>query len=319
MSFKILGTGSCLPEFVLNNETLTKMVDTTDEWITLRTGISERRILTKESIKDLSVNAAKSALKKSNIKPEEIDLIICATVHGQYLVPALSCIIQAEIGAKCPAFDINAACSGFIYGLNVAKAFLDSGTANKVLLVAAESMSQVSDYTDRATCVLFGDGAGAVVLEKGDSLLSIFVTAKGDEDLLTISNTKGNSPFIDHSNDKLPYLEMKGPEVYKFAVQAINRDVLKVLDDAKLSIDDIDYFVIHQANARIVDAASQKLKIPEGKLLKNIHKYGNTSAACIPIMLDESINEGKLKKGMKVLLTAFGGGLTTGAAIIKID
>jgi len=319
MSIKILGTGSCLPEFVLNNETLTKLVDTTDEWITLRTGIKERRVITKESIKELSVNAAKSALKSANILPENLDLIICATVHGQYLVPSLSCVIQAEIGAKCPAFDINAACTGFIYGLTIAKAYLESGAAKKILLVAAESMSEVSDYTDRATCVLFGDGAGAVVLEKGDSLLSIFVTASGNEELLTIPITKGNSPFVDHTNEKMPYLDMKGPEVYKFAVQAINRDVLKVLEDAKLTIDNIDYFAIHQANARIVDAASQKLNIPEEKLLKNIHKYGNTSSACIPIMLDESIREGKLKKGMKLLLTAFGGGMTTGAAILNID
>ena len=319
MSLKIAGTGSSLPEFVLDNSTLTKLVDTTDEWIMLRTGIRERRILTKESIKDLAVTAALSAMENSGLKAEEIDLIICTTVHGQYLVPSLACIIQSEIGAGCPAFDINAACTGFIYGLSVAKAYIESGMAEKILLVSAESMSQITDYTDRATCVLFGDGAGAVVLEKGNSLLSVFVTAKGNEELLNVPVSKGNFPYIKHESEAESFLFMKGQEIYKFAVQAINNDILKVIKDANLEIADIDYFFIHQANARIVDAARIKLKIPEEKILKNIFKYGNTSSACIPIMLDEFFKEGKLKIGMKIVLSAFGGGLTTGAAVIRID
>jgi 3-oxoacyl-[acyl-carrier-protein] synthase-3 len=230
----------------------------------------------------------------------------------------MACLIQAEIGATCPAFDINAACTGFIYGLNVAKAFIDSGAAKKILLVASESMSQVTDYKDRATCVLFGDGAGAVMLEKGNDLLAIFTTASGNETLLNVPNSKGNSPFSEHGGDKPSFLYMNGQEVYKFAIQAINQDILKVIKDAEIEISQVDYFLIHQANARIVETARLKLNIPESKVLKNIFKYGNTSAACIPIMLDEYIKEGILKKGMKLVLSAFGGGMTTGAAVIKI-
>jgi 3-oxoacyl-[acyl-carrier-protein] synthase-3 len=294
------------------------MIDTTDEWIVSRTGIKTRRIITDETLLDLALAASKNALSDAGLNPAKLDLIICATIQSHHKTPALACLVQQGIGAACPAFDLNAACTGFIYALHVAKAYFDAGMADKILVVAAEALSQMTNYTDRGTCVLFGDGAGAVVLTKGSDLMSIVVTAKGDDTKLRIPQFKGNSPFAKVAETEAPYVVMDGQEVYKFSQNAVVTDIKKVLLESRLAIGDIDWFLIHQANARIIDAARIKLGVPPEKMLGNIEKYGNTSAACIPIMIDEARRGGKLKAGNILALSAFGGGFTTGAAIIKI-
>lgn len=306
-----------MPKYILTNDTLSKIVETDDKWITERTGILERRILTDEKVSDLAASAALLAIKDAKLTTKQVDLIICCTISAEMTIPSLACLLQSKIGATCPSFDINAACSGFLYGLNAARAFISAGIYKRILLIAAEGLSRIVDYTDRSTCVLFGDGAGAVMLEEGEGVLSVLNTAKGNAQLLNLPTNSGNFPFRENEPQK-PYLSMNGQEVYKFAVSAICKDIDSVLSDANLQIDDVDYFLLHQANCRIIDSAAKKLKIPQQKILKNIEKYGNTSAACIPIMLDEFIRGGILKKGMKLLLSAFGGGLTTGAAILKL-
>lgn len=317
MSFNIIGTGSALPSYVLDNHKLSELVDTTNDWIVERTGIKERRILTNESLKDIAIRAACAAIEDSHIQANEIDLIICSTVHGEFITPSLSSIIQNSIKAKCPAFDINGACAGFIYALQIANAFLTSSLSKKILIISAEAMSHMCDYTDRSTCVLFGDGAGAVVLEKGDQLKSICLNTTCDESKLFIPGLKGNFPFKEKVNSA-NFLYMNGQEIYRFAIESIVADINNLLNQSQLNIEDIDYFLIHQANSRILQAACQQLKIPNNKILSNIEKYGNTSSACIPIMLDECIRGGIIRKGNKLILSAFGAGLTNGAALINL-
>ena len=316
MSFRIIGTGKCVPEKILSNQDLSEMVDTNDEWIVTRTGISNRRIATKETMTQMSIESARLALEDSNTKPEELDLIICATIRGDYLTPSQSCIIQEGIGASCPAFDVNAACSGFIYALDVADSYFRSGKVNKVLVVAYEMMSKLIDWNDRNTCVLFGDGGGAVVLEKGNDLLAIRTTASGNTKLLSIPNMMGGSPF-DESIQEKQILNMNGAEVFKFAVNGIVQEVAAVLEKANLDKDDINVVILHQANMRIIQSAKQKLKMKKAEFFSNLDQYGNTSSGSIPILMDE-LNRGKmLKDGQLILMVAFGGGLTTGACILR--
>lgn len=316
MSFKIIGTGSASPEYILTNQELIKMVDTSDEWIKSRSGISERRILTSETITMLGVKAALMALKKADISADSLDLIICTTFLGQYLSPSLACLIQRDIKAICPAFDMNVGCSGFIYALNVAKAYMDSNMARRILIVSAEQISKVTDYGDRATCVLFGDGAGAVVLEKGDNLLSIKIMAKGDDSILKIPHSLGCFPHCVQDKEK-PYLVMNGQEVYKFAVNQVVEDIKAVSTMANIRPQDIDYLYLHQANLRIINAAQLKFGFSNNVMKHNIEKYGNTVTACIPMMLDESYDKGELNNKI-IALAAFGAGLTSGACIIKV-
>ncbi len=316
MNLQIIGTGSAYPACTKNNEDLSSFLDTSDEWIMSRTGIKSRHISTTETMSELAAGAAKRALEDANTKAEELDLIICATIQGDYITPSLACVVQKEINAHCAAFDINAACPGFIYGLDVALGYFARQKAKKILLVAAEMMSKHADWHDRATCVLFGDGAGAVVLSQGDCLLSIKTSAKGVIDILKINGKTGNNPFAEQKEDS-PYLYMNGQEVYKFAVAAMCSDLKEVIADAGLMEDEIDLVLPHQANIKIIDAAKSKLNIPEDRYCYNIERFGNTSAASIPILLDELNKEGKLKKGQILAMAAFGGGLTTGACIIK--
>lgn len=317
MSFQIIGTGRAHPKLVLTNEMVSKLVDTDDEWITSRTGIKTRYISTDETIEELSVKAADNALKKAGISGSEIDLIICSTMQGDYMSPSLSCLIQKDIGAHCPAFDVNAACSGFLYALDIADAYISSGKADTVLVVAAEQMSRHIDWTDRATCVLFGDGAGAVVLRKGDGLKSIKITARGDNKLLVIGSVFCHSPFARQPQID-PNFHMAGGEVFKFAVASILKDVKDVMKAAGVSAKDIKMMVPHQANLRVFQAAKEKLGFTEEQVACGIDHYGNTSSASIPLLLDELIEDGKLTAGDTIVLTAFGGGLTTGACVIKL-
>lgn len=318
MSFTILGTGSALPAKVVTNDDLSQLVETSDEWIRTRTGIAERRICTDESLTDLAVQAARKALEDAGCHAEELDLILCATISGDYATPSMACVIQMQLGATCPAFDLNAACSGFLYGLDVADAYFTRRPQQKILLVAAEAMSRLVDWTDRGTCVLFGDGAGAVVLGPGDDLLAIETGAKGTINPLYAANGWGNSPFRAESTQPAGnYLHMDGQEVFRFAVTAMVQTVDRVLAQCGKTREDVTYVVPHQANIRIIDAAMQRLKMPKEKCLTNIEKRGNSSAACVAILLDEASRAGRFKQGDLLALTAFGGGLTTGACILR--
>ena len=315
MSFTIKGTGSSYPKRIVTNDDLASIVDTSDEWIRTRTGISERRVCTNETLSDLVFQAGKVALEDAGLQANEIDLIICSTIRADMITPSMACILQERLGATCPAFDINAACSGFIYAMDVALGYFARGVARNILIVSAEAMSKLVDWTDRATCVLFGDGAGAVVLSEGEDLLSIKTTAAGS-DLLMIPNVEGNSPFADQI-ESAPYLAMKGQEVFKFAVNAICDDLRDVIHDAGLQEEDINHVLLHQANQRITNTAKKSLDIDSDKYHENIDRFGNTSSATIPVMLDEINKAGKLNTGDLLAMSAFGGGLTTGACVIK--
>lgn len=319
MSFSILGTGSALPAQVITNDALSQIVDTSDEWIQSRTGIAERRICSHESAVDLAYEAAINALKDSACTANDLDLIICATISADYITPSLACILQQRLGATCPAFDLNAACTGFIYGLDVAAGYFARKPNQKILVVAAEQMSRIVDWTDRSTCVLFGDGAGAVVLGEGNDLLAIQIGAEGKIDPLYAHNQQGNSPFAEKTSDEAvsTYMKMDGQEVFRFAVTVMTQTVESVLQEAKLTKEEIAYLLPHQANIRIIDAACSRLKLQREKCLSNIASRGNTSAAGIAILLDEANKAGRFRKGDLLALTAFGGGLTTGACILR--
>lgn len=317
MSFNIIGTGMFVPEYTLTNEKITEIVETSDEWIKKRTGISERHVCTTENITDLCVNASKEALKNANVAPEDLELIIVATISSQYSTPAQACIVQKELGATCPAFDVNAACSGFVYALDVADGFFARNRIKNALIIAGDQLTSMVDWTDRGTCVLFGDGAGAVVLENGDSLKSISLTTKGNISALNAPMAENTSPFVTYERKHKPVLNMDGHEVYKFAVSSMVNEIKKVIEMAGLTQDDIDHVLPHQANARIIDAAIAKLDIPNEKYIKTVEFFGNTSASCMPMALALENSKGRFKKGDIICLCAFGSGLTTGSCIIE--
>lgn len=317
MSFQIVGTGRAHPAHVLTNQMLSELVETSDEWITTRTGISSRYVSTDETLEDLATLAAKRALEKSGVFAKDLDFIICSTMKGDYVTPSLACLVQRNIEATCPAVDVNAACSGFVYGLDLADSYMKSDKAKTILVIGAEMMTRHLDWNDRATCVLFGDGAGAVVLKRGNGLKSIRVTAKGENVLLTIGSVFSESPFSKH--EKLdPNFRMAGGEVFKFAVSSMIRDVKYVLNQADVKPSDIKMVVPHQANLRVFQAAKEKLGFTDDQIAIGIDHYGNTSSASIPLLLDELVEEGKLNQGDLIVLTAFGGGLTTGACVIEL-
>lgn len=328
MSFTILGTGSALPGQIITNDALSQIVDTSDEWIRSRTGIAERRVCSTETAADLAYEAAINALQDSNCTANDLDMIICATISADYITPSMACVIQKRLGATCPAFDINAACTGFIYALDVAAGYFARKPDQKILVVAAEQMSRLVDWTDRSTCVLFGDGAAAAVLGKGDDLLAIQIGASGAIDPLYANNQQGNNPFVPQADtvqsetpdNEVPfstYMKMDGQEVFRFAVTAMTKTVESVLQEANLQKEDIAYLLPHQANIRIIDSARNRLHLPPEKCLSNIANRGNTSAAGIAILLDEANKAGLFKKGDILAFTAFGGGLTTGACILR--
>ena len=316
MSFSILGTGSAYPKRVVSNDELSTMVDTSDEWIRTRTGVSERRILTDETLIDIARLAASHALDDAGITASELDLILCATIRNDYITPTLACMLQKELGATCPAMDVIAACSGFLYAMDVADGYFARKRVKKVLVVAAEAMSKMADWTDRATCVLFGDAAGAAVLGEGEDLLSLKVTASGNDEHLVIPNVQGNSPFSNQPR-RDSYVYMNGQEVYKFAVSSICQDLSAVISAAGLTPDQIHHVLPHQANSRIIEAAKGRLNIPADRYHMNISRFGNTSAASIPVLMDELSRAGAFKKGEYLALSAFGGGFTTGACVLR--
>lgn len=320
----ILGVGKYLPENVLTNADLEKMVDTTDEWITTRTGIKERRIASEnEATSDMALKAAKAALKNANLEPEDIDLIIVATITPDMFFPSTACIVQHKLGARnVPAFDIAVACSGYIYGLTIADKFIQSGSCKYALVIAAEKLSAVTDWEDRATCVLFGDGAGAAVLgevEEG-GILGASLGADGSKgDLLQLPAGGSRMPAsLKTVEGKLHTIKMEGNILFRHAVKIMADAALAVTGPLGLKGDDIDIIIPHQANLRILNALAKRMGVdPAKKLYLNIEKYGNMSAASSAVALAEAVEVGRIKKGDTILMDAFGGGLTWGALVIK--
>lgn len=309
---------------MLTNNDLEQMVETSNEWIIKRTGISERRILNEDMpAYSMGIEAARKALENAGLEAEDIDLIILTTETPDYMTPSSACIIQGAIGAKNAfAFDLNAACTGFIYGLVTAQQFIANGMFKHALIVGCEGLSKVTDWKDRNTCVLFGDGAGAVVIgevEEGHGILNSFLGSDGSAGM---NITLPNLHLTDAEKEKRPHgklnsIWMDGTEVFKFAVKAMSSATLKVLEDLNMTVEDLDYIFPHQANTRIIDGAIKKLGVTDEKLHYVIQKYGNISSASIPVALDEANREGKLKKGDKMVFVGFGGGLTWGSVAIK--
>ncbi len=320
----ILGVGKYLPENILTNADLERMVDTTDEWITTRTGIKQRRIAAdNEATSDMAAKAAKSALSAAGLEAKDIDLIIVATITPDMFFPSTACILQDKLGARnVPAFDIAVACSGFIYGLTIADQFIRSGVYKKALVVAAEKLSAVTDWEDRSTCVLFGDGAGAAVLgpvEKGGILAASLGSdgSKGDLLQLPAGGSRMPASFKTVEN-KLHTIKMEGNVLFKYAVKIMADAALSVTEPLGLKGDDIDIIIPHQANIRILNALAKRMGVdPSKKVYLNIEKYGNMSAASSAVALTEAVEEGRIKKGDIILMDAFGGGLTWGALLIE--
>ncbi len=320
--------GAYVPEKKLTNLDFEKMVDTTDAWIQQRTGIKERYIAGEdETTSDLATKAAALAIERSGLELSDIDGIICATITPDFFcMPSTACVVADKLGIKyVTAFDISAACSGFVYAMSMAKAFIESGMKKNVLIIGAEKMSSIVDYSDRATCVLFGDGAGAAVIsateDKKKAILDVKTSADGEyQDFLITAGGGSKNPCSQHVlNEKMQYLKMKGNETFKLAVNTLTKDVFEILDDNKLTSNDIDWFVPHQANYRIINAVAKKLKMDEDKVVLTVAGYGNTSAASIPMAINKWYEEGKLKDGELMLLDTFGGGLTWGSALVHFN
>ena len=319
----ILGLGSYLPERVLTNKDLEKMVDTTDEWIMQMTGIKERRIAREdEATSDMATEAAKRALADAKLKPEDLDLIIVATITPDMFFPATACLVQQKIGARqVPAFDISVACSGFIYGIAIANQFIKSGTYKHALVIAAEKLSTITDWKDRSTCVLFGDGAGAAVLGPVDKggILSVYLGADGRQgDLIKLPGGGSRIPATHKSVDERQhFIKMNGSELFRHAVKIMADAALQATLPLGLTAKDISLVIPHQANIRILNAVAKRMGLTEDKIYLNISKYGNMSAASSAVALVEAVKEGRIKKGDKILLDAFGGGLTWGAMVVE--
>ncbi len=318
---KIAGTGSYVPKKVLTNEDLTKFVDTSDEWITSRTGIKERHIVTDELTIDLAEQASLRAIEDANIKREDIDLVIVATVTADNFFPGVSQLLQARLGLnEVMTFDINAACSGFLYVLNIADKMIKSGSFNNVLIVGAETLTRHTDWRDRNTCVLFGDAAGAMIISKSDTdnIKDVICGSRGDTDFHLVSKAVDIKDPEVNAISQQDHIHMNGREVFKFATRIMPKTINDLLERNNYVKEDLNWIVAHQANERIIDKAARDLDFPMEKMFLNIHKYGNTSAASVPLAIDEAIKEGKLKKGDLFATVAFGGGLTWGGALIEL-
>ncbi|MGL4914247.1 MAG: beta-ketoacyl-ACP synthase III [Romboutsia sp.] len=319
----ILGTGSYLPKKIIDNFHFEKLMDTSDEWIKTRTGISERRVVDEnETTSYLSTKAALEAMKCANLNPQEVDLIIVATATPDMIFPSTACLVQENIGAiNAAAFDISVACSGFIYAMTIAKQFVENNTYKNILVIGAETLSKVLDYEDRTTAILFGDGAGAVVIGEVNEggILSTHLGSDGKgKDFLSIPAGGSKLPASKETvENKLHTIQMSGNDVYKFAVRIMGEASLKALELANLDANSIDYLIPHQANIRIIEASAKRLKLSMDKVYVNLDKYGNMSAASVPVALDEAFKQGKINKGDNIVLVGFGGGLTWGASVIN--
>ena len=313
---KISGTGSVLPKKIVTNDMLSEFLDTSDEWIYPRTGVRSRHVISDERLEDMAIEASKKALADAGINASDLDYIICSNVVNEYITPQLSCIIQGGIGATCPCIDINCACAGFIYALQIAESFYRSGFVKNVLIASAEEPTRMTDWTDRRTCVLFGDGAGAAVLTPGDNIKGFSMSAASATDKLYQIRTLQPTPYITKEEKDVP-LQMKGQDVFKFAVKASSSDITKLLKNNSLEASDVDYILLHQANMRIINTIREFLDQPMEKFPVNIEDHGNSSSSCCPILLDECNRKGLFKEGDKVVLCAFGAGFVSGAVLLE--
>jgi len=324
-SIVIKGMGSALPEKILTNKYFEKMVDTDDEWITTRTGIKERRVAGDDlQVSELAAQAARKAMDSAGVKAEDIDMIIVATLTSEMVSPGTSCLVQKKLGcAQIPCFDLNAACSGFIYSLEVGRAMMLSGDYQNVLVIGAEKLTAFTDYQDRSTCILFGDGAGAAVLTKIDEpnqgILGCKIGANGENaELIQIPGGGSFKPASEQTvKDREHYLKMNGREVFKVAVRGMSQAAVEILEKHQIDSSDLKCLIPHQANIRIIEAIAKAVDIPMERMFVNIQKYGNTSAASIPIAMDEAKSERNFKHGDPILLVAFGAGLTWAASVIR--
>ncbi|HKL79130.1 MAG TPA: beta-ketoacyl-ACP synthase III [Mobilitalea sp.] len=320
----IIGTGSYAPENIITNDNLAELVETNDEWISSRTGIKERRISTGENTSDLAYQAALRALEAAKMDTKDIDLIICATITPDSFMPSVACIIQDKLGAtNAAAFDLTAACTGLIYAIVIADQFIGSGMYKNILVVGAETLSKVLDWEDRSTCVLFGDGAGAVLLsatKDRNGVLAANLLADGSkQSFLTCPAIPMFNPFVELEREEFkPKIEMQGQEVFKYAVRSVTDNIKTVLNKAGLASEDIRYIIPHQANRRIIEQAAKLGDLPIEKFYMNLDRFGNTSAASIGMALDELMRSNELKPGDKLILVGFGGGMTSGAVLIEV-
>ena len=316
---KIIGTGSSVPKKVWSNDDIATMVETSHEWIWERTGIARRHIIEDETTVSMAAAAARQAIRMSGIEPQEIDLIIVATTSSNVVMPNTACAVQKEIGAiGATAFDLNAACSGFVYSYNVAQSYIQTGLAKTALIIGAESLSNLVNWSDRGTCILFGDGAGAMLLKADESERPFVAVSHSDgEKGQTLSCISRNQHCITDVNDPSTFIQMDGQGVFRFAIRKVPEVINEVLEKGGINKDEISYFILHQANRRIVEAVSKKLGCDMGKFPLDIEEYGNTSAASIPILFDQMVREEKLKRGMKLIISGFGAGLTWGATYLE--
>lgn len=318
---KILGTGSAVPKHTVTNDMLSDYVDTSDEWINTRTGIKSRQIITTERFEEMAALAGQRAIDAAGLVPDDIDFIICHNVCNCYVTPSLAALIQHILGIKgpnCPTMDINSACAGFTYGLEICEAFLQTGRAKHILYVCAEEVTRMVDWTQRETCVLFGDAAGALVLGKGDNLLASKLTSTPMPDVIYYRLPCEATPFeTGEGIDTHMAMQLKGREVFRMAVSSAQRDIKEVVQMAGLKLEDIDYFLLHQANMRILEAIKQNFDLPQERFLHNIERRGNTSSASIPVLLDEKIREGVIKRGDTMVFNGFGAGFVTSAAVMR--
>lgn len=313
---KLIGTGSALPKRQVTNDEISQFLDTDDAWICPRTGIHSRHVISDEMLEDLAAEAARKALGMAGLTVSDIDFFICSNVVNEYMTPGLSCIVAAKTGLKCPMIDINCACPGFIYAMDIAETYFQAGKVQNVLIVCAEEPSRMTSWEDRSTCVLFGDGAGAAVFTRGDKLKAVKLNADPAPDKICEYRTLMPTPFVTKEEGDAPLL-MKGREVFKFAVSTSTRDIRELVEKCGLTLDRVDWFMIHQANLRIIDAIRENLEVSGFKFPTNIADHGNSSSASCPILLDECNRRGMFKEGDILVFSAFGAGLLSAAAVLE--
>ena len=326
MNTKIIAIDCAGAQNKITNDDLTKILDTSDEWISTRTGIKERRVLSAdETSTDLAIKASENVIKRANFDPNKIDMIIVASSAPEEVYPSVACRIQGVVGIPNAAcFDVKAACAGFIYALSIADSFIKSGMYRNILVVATDATTKFTDWEDRATCVLFGDGAGAAILsadENENDIIAVDLLADGTcADYITLTTQGTHCPLVkERENEIKPFIQMKGKDVYKFVMQLIPPKLEELMAKTNLTQDKIDYFIPHQSNQRMIDALAQRLELEDNKVISNIEHYGNMSAASIPVAIREGIDSGEIKLPATIMLSAFGAGMTAGNAIIKLD